>query len=336
MHEQKVSEETPELHHYTDKNGLEGIIKSKSLWSVHYKALNDYTEVGHLKDNLAYYVSDRLKNYIIDEKRKNKSLALRVSRDGGAYNIANAVARDSVDSFYEVTFEGRLKKGGRRTPAFGTPFITSFCSHADDSEYEKKNGLLSQWFGYGGDDAFAIVFDTKKLEELLLKDSEVYKFYFGGLSSVIYNDENLDFQSKFSDVIDGVYNVAKDLLFDPKNAKPEDAFEHLVRAACRFKHRAFREEREIRVICCPATDELEGYLKTSEPDLYEETGQKLKNVLSNPKPHICLFGLDITKKLPIKRIIVGPGSRQKESVSFARTLVGSRIPVVPSETPYRR
>jgi hypothetical protein len=39
----------------------------------------------------------------------------------------------------------------------------SFSTHADDSEYERKNGLLSQWEGYAGPDGYCFVFDTSAM-----------------------------------------------------------------------------------------------------------------------------------------------------------------------------
>ncbi len=47
------------------------------------------------------------------------------------------------------------------------PYICSFCNHAGDNEYERNNGLLSQWRGYGGEGRFALVFDTSGLDRLL-------------------------------------------------------------------------------------------------------------------------------------------------------------------------
>ena len=35
------------LYHYTDANGLEGIIKNQQIWFTHYQHLNDPTEVTY-------------------------------------------------------------------------------------------------------------------------------------------------------------------------------------------------------------------------------------------------------------------------------------------------
>ena len=35
----------PELYHYTNLDGLKGILSTKSLWATHFANLNDSTEV---------------------------------------------------------------------------------------------------------------------------------------------------------------------------------------------------------------------------------------------------------------------------------------------------
>ena len=38
------------LYHYTDQNGLLGIIKSKEIWATHHQCLNDAQEFVHAKE----------------------------------------------------------------------------------------------------------------------------------------------------------------------------------------------------------------------------------------------------------------------------------------------
>jgi hypothetical protein len=53
-------------------------------------------------------------------------------------------------------------------------YVTCFCGESDD-EYVNQNGLLSQWRGYG-DGGFAIVFDTRGIEELLDIESRQFNY----------------------------------------------------------------------------------------------------------------------------------------------------------------
>ncbi|MGC1563793.1 MAG: hypothetical protein WA820_28640 [Bradyrhizobium sp.] len=72
------------------------------------------------------------------------------------YGGAPPQARKFVDSIYKATFE--VDDPNRAVDAF----TTSFSTHSADSEYERENGLESQWECYGND-GFCIVFDTVQM-----------------------------------------------------------------------------------------------------------------------------------------------------------------------------
>jgi hypothetical protein len=56
--------------------------------------------------------------------------------------VAVEVLESRIDQLYEITF------GSDSHEPFFDPYIASFCSHdGDDLEYERENGLLSQWRG---------------------------------------------------------------------------------------------------------------------------------------------------------------------------------------------
>jgi len=46
-------------------------------------------------------------------------------------------------------------------------FMTSFSTHAGDGDFERENGLWSQWERYAGADGYCIVFDTAAMCDLL-------------------------------------------------------------------------------------------------------------------------------------------------------------------------
>lgn len=46
-------------------------------------------------------------------------------------------------------------------------FMTSFSTHAGDGDFERENGLWSQWERYAGADGYCIVFDTATMCDLL-------------------------------------------------------------------------------------------------------------------------------------------------------------------------
>jgi hypothetical protein len=53
--------ERPELFHYTNLNGLNGILESNSLWATHFSQLNDQTEVMLLQRSVTKKLASRLK-----------------------------------------------------------------------------------------------------------------------------------------------------------------------------------------------------------------------------------------------------------------------------------
>ena len=55
--EQEASRIDMPLYHYTDARGLEGIIKSGTIWFTDYRHMNDPSELVHGID-LAHFVAD--------------------------------------------------------------------------------------------------------------------------------------------------------------------------------------------------------------------------------------------------------------------------------------
>jgi hypothetical protein len=81
-------------------------------------------------------------------------------------------------------------QGGVSGIPFATPYVASFCSHQNSSEYTKENGLLSQWRAYGGTDSYAIVFDATGIEALLELEAKRKWYSFGQINRVIYNTDD--------------------------------------------------------------------------------------------------------------------------------------------------
>jgi hypothetical protein len=47
-----IWEEHKKLYHYTNWDGLSGILKTKSLWATHYRFVNDSSEFTLFRDKL--------------------------------------------------------------------------------------------------------------------------------------------------------------------------------------------------------------------------------------------------------------------------------------------
>ena len=102
----------------------------------------------------------------------------------------------------------------------------------------------------------------------------------------------------------------------------------------RLKHQGFFEEREVRSVAFPMTEEIEENYKTMDPT-YVSPGKPMKriHVRRDGAPYIEMFDLGEEIFLPIKRIIVGPQKNQARSKAEIEVLVGKNVEVHCSETP---
>lgn len=111
------------LYHYTDQNGLLGILSSKTIWSTHIRYLNDTSE-GRIVSNV-----------IFDEISSRYKIP-RVFQELGS------IDNKSDDDSEEIDFE-TLNQGSAMA-AWATSqnvFVTSFSKHGNS---------LSQWRAYSG------------------------------------------------------------------------------------------------------------------------------------------------------------------------------------------
>ena len=168
---QYISEIYKKLYHYTTYEGLQGILQTQSLWATNYKFLNDYSEIILFSDKLISYILPYVKKayekLIIDSPHVKEDL----DRIGGLDHVVKHDTKVFVDSQYHATGD--------------EIYIASFCGEHKNS-FVNSNGLLSQWRGYGNGGGFALVFDTKKLEDMLEAESQKYEYSSGHFADLIY------------------------------------------------------------------------------------------------------------------------------------------------------
>ena len=168
-----VQDKHPILHHYTSAHGIEGIVRSQSLWATHYRSLNDLNEVVQLREPLIDAILPRARAVVWEHFLKESFKAV-ILKHGGVEKVARHEAESVIDTVYDVTF-----KGGTTGEPFADPYIVSFCTHQNE-DYEMENGLLSQWRSYAEGSGFAIIFRTHELFELLQEETNRYA-HNGGL-----------------------------------------------------------------------------------------------------------------------------------------------------------
>lgn len=234
----------PELHHYTDGRGLEGIWKTNSLWATHFSNLSDSSEIVLLKKPLAAALDTLFKRLIIEWQRESFYVRRQVAKKGGLEVVAREHARSFVDANFIAAFTG-----GKASP-LAVPFISSFCSHANDHPYEQENGLLSQWRGYGGSGRYALVFDTRQLDALLEREWRAHFWAKLDIEKAVYFDGSETLEKEFPDLLK-ISTTFMSKFLNRQSCAYIDVFTPFSRAATLLKHRGFREEREVRIVACP-------------------------------------------------------------------------------------
>jgi hypothetical protein len=316
----------PELHHYTTLNGLKGIFESRTLLATHYSCLNDTTEMKVLASHLERCLSKRVR--ALAQRVWSAQLSprarhfLEYCNDPAEFAYVHAGAL--IDALQDLAVN---TKGA---------YITSFSSHHIDKPFERLHGLLSQWRAYGSDDGCCIVFDTRRLADLLRREASIYYWNFITFEEVVYVEDDATIDSRLEALTAAGEAVVSNLLFHGHGGgfTPKH-FGDFVRAASTLKHPAFREEREVRIVAMPASEADLARIRSE----YGEVPQRLYKVTHerNPGgraiPYLKLFD-SMKEELPINRVIVGPSNKQKECYSKARAVLGDQVSVTVSEIPF--
>jgi len=317
----EFQERHPQLYHYTSTTGLEGIVRSQTLRATDYRSLNDSSEVVHIKEPFIACLVPRFQS-TVDQLNPSRHLRRTLETTGGCEKLA----RDFVDSLYQATFES---SGGF---TFVEAFIACFCTHAEDRSYVQQHGLLSQWRGYSGGDGFCIVFDTPRLCRRFAEEFDAHYWVYLRSDAVRYAVDEVPLDELFPELVEAGAKTLKDFLL-ARIRTPEMGIVEFLTGATLFKHQGFLEEREVRIVAIPGTKALSDQGKREHADFPD---LPLPNILTNPdngRRYIPLFD-GISSQLPIVRVIVGPSRSQTANARFARSVVGSEIPVICSATPW--
>ena len=187
---------------------------------------------------------------------------------------------------------------------------------------------------YGADTGrFALVFETSELERLLSDEVNANSYSFLNFCDVLYEGDNVAFEHQFKELVDYLeQDWTKNVLREGDGA-PEEIFTEFIKCAARFKHRAFHEEREYRIVACPMSQEADLFFRALGAPPTKDLPFKQIEMDQRGRPFIALFKGNASA-LPISRIIVGPHSQQAELISKAKIIARNAIPVYASDTPF--
>ncbi len=335
----KLSDKYKYLYHYTTYLGLEGILNSNILWATHYQHLNDSEELLHAKKIIVDLIFPKIKGIIearLDASTISQESLKKLNILLDIFSGVEPFAKNQAEQFVGLMYANVLSEE-QEQPTVG-PFIFSFCAESKDA-FTDKNGLLSQWRGYGGDGGYCIEFLTEDIENLFREELGQCFYPVRIFDEVAYGQNLIKMPCSFQNDLEVLEEKIPDFIDNLNN--PQKAYEAISKAADEFvsvisrsKHYGFREENEVRMVFFSGT---ESFKINGEHNPLEKNKRTKKifvrNVDDGAVPYIKLF--DNENPLPIKRIIVGP-HRDKllRKKSLEMMLNSSGIKVDYSDIPF--
>jgi hypothetical protein len=301
----------PELFHYTRPQSFAAILQSQTLWATYFRDLDDEKEIATLKPALLRCVASLFHQGVKTRDAGTRNLYFH--RGGGI-----AYAKPFIASLYNATFD--KNDPDRAVDAF----TTSFTTHAADSDFERANGLASQWTRYAPD-GFCFVFDTSEMGALLSAEFDTRDYTHLNLEQVRYATDGKPLREHF-DFIEPAVRSAVAQYFDGVE-QTEMATVEFLRAATLLKRPCFREEREVRIVAIPGAP---SYQAQAAIECADYVVKPLPIIDPEPKRHVTMFR-DAGIQLPIKRVIVGPSTHQAANAERARRMLKDSVRVVLSE-----
>lgn len=323
-----VSEAHPELLHYTSAAGLVGILQSDSLRATNSAFLNDSTEISlFFEMRLAKVIEAGIRRELTTDPEL-QVLPQFASTPEEADAAIKRYAVEMADAIRATTFR------------FNEPYLACFSAPANDRV--RRDGLLSQWRGYGKDGGFALVFESKQLEELLKMEGSSVWYQHAQWGDVHYHQDDNDLETAEPEIHEAeetLRNAIGRFIKNTASSELESTFEPVATLSCLFKHWGFHEEREVRIVVIPPNEELiqqgrdAGELRPVRP-------RKIFIRGGTPVPYLDLFAQESRNhvfQLPIRRVIVGPhpqGELRRRAVEQMLRTAGVDAEVVVSRIPY--
>jgi hypothetical protein len=312
-----------ELYHYTGIYGLKGIVESQTLWATHYKYLNDAEEITHFRVKLPEVLRPVFENMFSGLNPQQKQLLVK---EYGSIDIAlREEPKNLAATVYNTTFGGSGDE-----PFFAEPYITAFCTVDKANERIANHGLLSQWRAYGAQGGYVIIFDTERLIQLLQEEGKQWAYAAVFAGDVVYSsptDEEM--RDEFCTQIDVIQKNWEEAFRTHDSTDLKDTYKHFVSCACRYKHWGFAEEREFRIVIVPTPSHIIEIAKAVGKTILAK--KPVSSFLRNGTavPYLNLFegitGL-ADKRLPIKRVIVGPHpDKDKRKIAVEKLLSQNNI-----------
>jgi hypothetical protein len=300
----ELKRDHPELFHYTKRGGFEGILGTDTLRASHFADMNDKHEVWLLKERLIPALAPRFEALAEGLDLYRRVMFMKGGRGAGG-------ARRMFEALYDASFAAV-----RRSSKIAA-FMTSFSTHAADGDFERANGLWSQWDRYAGPDGYCIVFDTAAMCDLLGAEFDGAYWIRLAVEPVRYSGPDVPVERLMPELMHAGEDVFRQFM-DGRSLQ-EFAVPEFLEGATLLKDAQWREEREVRIVAIPGTKKLMVRGLRTYPGRFKRMPIAEIEKRDDGVRFLTLFG-ERKVRLPIKRIIVGPAAGAEERVALARKL----------------
>lgn len=318
-------EQHPEIFHYTSVCVLKSLLANQEIWAFSAFHQNDAQEMRVFWQGLASIAEPTVRSAFAHQAALDPRIAAAINVCGGT----EFIGAKETENWIKAASDTLLCADD--DTAMMRPFVACFSTHSGQEEvdiYRRQNGMLSQWRAYGVD-GVAVVFDSKRMFEMLSAEWNHFAYGVGVFQPVDYGT----FNPRFNLLRHYHANiVARASLGDPIAFDEEfiQASTELAQAVLLSKHIGFIEEHECRIsVTVPTATNVQELTEAGEPPT-----RPLKEVnYLGVRPYIRLFE-NSKHSLPIRRIIIGPSRRQVEILKKVEQIVDGRFDVHVSDTPY--
>ena len=283
------------LSHYTSTFGLMGILESQALWFTDSKFLNDSSEGEILWD-------------IIDE----------------LYSTTNNYSFEFISALQQVKESqsiGLYKEENLVCEKY-TYFVCSFSENPDS---------LTMWNYYTKSDnlsGYNLIFDKRNLLNSIVEKSEFTEYDFSLVRVVYEKEKQIECITRILDFFHSLWIKSR----SKRRAYLICELYYLLQSICLgFKHHAYKDEREVRIVLKLTNDECAERLLQPSSEANAIQLRPVKNLF------IPYIKLDINKET-IKTLVVSPYIKDNLAISSVCALLdknglpntkvrGSEIPV---------
>jgi hypothetical protein len=299
----------PELYHYTKPAAFNGIIESQTLWCSHYREMLDTHEVQLMRNLLPAAVAPRMDAIVENLNRKTRK---RWEATGGGAKTA----LDLVNSLYGATIDGKA------TYSALDPYLFSFSTHSNDTAFDREHGIRCQWEEYAGPGGYCLVFNIGEIAQLLKQEGATRYWAWLMLQPVRYLDRPVE--ELFPELVHGLANTLRQFLDGIRTS--EIAAKEFLVGTTLLKGAGYKPEREVRIVAIPGTAKAANYAAKEYPKEFDASAPlpvikaRCDSDTGKCRRYIALFD-SLALRLPINRVIVGPGDNQEERAERARSLL---------------